>query len=118
MSAKGQKRLISNGFQRPISVPIDGIIEPVITPKKFAADNKSWSTKNIQSPRLAGVVVIRASNGFGICGFYDPNRILANFAQAFSEIGVSADLFAFYKPTSIACSYVVRTPAFHFSENC
>src|SRR5689334_18581370 len=99
-------------------MPSYGVFKTVVAPKALPANNKSWSTEDIQSSRLACVVLIRATDAIRVRGFYNAILVLTDFTQTFRKIWFSADLLAFYKPTSVANPYIVGAPPFHFSQNC
>ena len=68
-------------------MPRYGVFETVVTPKQLAVNNKGWRAKDVQLPRLVGVVIISATDRFRVgCDNYAIG-ILANLAQTFREIG-------------------------------
>jgi len=80
----------SGGVQRAFGVPSYGVIEAVVSPKQFTANNKGGGTKDVQPSRLARVVIIGTSDRLRVCCFDDTTGVLTNLQQTFREIGFCA----------------------------
>jgi len=48
-------------------MPCYGVIEMIVAPEQLTVHNKGWGTKDVQMPRLAGVIIIGTSDGFRVC---------------------------------------------------
>ena len=64
-------------------MPCHGVIKTVVAPEQLTARNKGWGPKDVQMPRLAGVVIIGESNGFRVCCRDHKIGVLADLAQTF-----------------------------------
>ena len=99
-------------------MPSDGVVKPVVAPKKLVADHES---RRAEYSKLACCVCggsIARANLIRGCAFDYSLGVLADLTQTGTIVALASRFIVLCKPTAISGARIIRAPTFFSADHC